>query len=691
MVRKRAKREKSVAILRGALLLVAISAAYFNHFQNGFHFDDGHTIVNNAAIRHVHNIPLFFRDATTFSALPSNQSYRPLVSTLLAIDYWLAHGLHPFWFHVSIFAIFIALTLLLAFVIRHLLARGALGSASSSRWIALAAAACYALNPANADAVNYIIVSAEVIAAFGVIASFACYFAFPGLRRYFFYVLPAAIAILAKPTAAVFPVLLVAYGFCFRQEKRSRTARMEWVPPFLICGAMLLFVQHMTPNSWIAGATNSAGYLVTQPFVALLYFKTFFWPTGLSADYDLAPFVRASDPRLWLGVGFVVCLLAAAIRAALCKKTRLIGFGLFWFLLALLPTALFPLAEVMNDYRAFLPYMGLAMSIAGAAALFVERTKWWRKEAKIAALSTVALILCASGYATFQRNKVWKNEETLWRDVTIKSPQNGRGLLAYGIQLLNKGDHTGALDYFHRAQRFTPRYYELLINLAVAENANGQSALAEQHFKEALQMAPSYPDSYVYYARYLLAHARGDEARPLLHRALELSPSDLTARRLLQETETGAAATHTKEGDSFLREMKFSEAIAQYETALEIAPQFVSALNNFAWLLSTCPDASLRNGAKALELARKANQLAHGQNPVFLRTLAAAYAGTGEFHLANETVRRAWELARSQQNSILAGSLKKDGARYRSNLPLYPVEADDGQQPGQKSEGAPPR
>ena len=174
MVRKRAKREKSVAILRGVLLLVAISAAYFNHFQNGFHFDDGHTIVNNAAIRELHNIPLFFRDATTFSALPSNQSYRPLVSTLLAIDYWLAHGLHPFWFHISIFAIFIALTLLLAFVIRHLLARGALGSASSSRWIALAAAACYALNPANADAVNYIIVSAEVIAAFGVIASFAC-------------------------------------------------------------------------------------------------------------------------------------------------------------------------------------------------------------------------------------------------------------------------------------------------------------------------------------------------------------------------------------------------------------------------------------------------------------------------------------------------------------------------------------
>jgi len=67
------------------VLLLAILAAYANHFHNSFHFDDKHTIVNNASIRELRNIPLFFRDATTFSSLPSNQSYRPLVSTLVAI------------------------------------------------------------------------------------------------------------------------------------------------------------------------------------------------------------------------------------------------------------------------------------------------------------------------------------------------------------------------------------------------------------------------------------------------------------------------------------------------------------------------------------------------------------------------------------------------------------------------------
>src|ERR1700687_61069 len=114
-------RGKALAGLGGALLLIALLAAYANHFHNSFHFDDAHTIENNASIRELRNIPLFFRDATTFSSLPSNQSYRPLISTLLAIDYSLGQGPRPFWFHLSIFALFVALALLLAFVVHRLL------------------------------------------------------------------------------------------------------------------------------------------------------------------------------------------------------------------------------------------------------------------------------------------------------------------------------------------------------------------------------------------------------------------------------------------------------------------------------------------------------------------------------------------------------------------------------------------
>src|SRR5438045_9040835 len=104
---------KSVA---AGLLALVLLATYSNHFQNSFHFDDAHTIVNNAAIRDLKNIPLFFRDARTFSSLPSNQSYRPLVSTLIAIDYRLG-GLNTFPYYMSIFSLFLAPSLVARFVI----------------------------------------------------------------------------------------------------------------------------------------------------------------------------------------------------------------------------------------------------------------------------------------------------------------------------------------------------------------------------------------------------------------------------------------------------------------------------------------------------------------------------------------------------------------------------------------------
>ena len=316
------RREKRRPWLGAALLLVALLAAYANHFHNSFHFDDAHTIVNNASIRELRNIPLFFRDATTFSALPSNQSYRPLVSTLLAIDY--SSRPRPAAILVSSFDLrALRRAHAAARVCHSSSARDAARLRRRNRWIALVAAAWYGLHPANADTINYIIASSEVISTLGVIASFAVYFAFPRLRRYYLYVLPAAIAILAKPTAAIFAVLFAIYWLLFpdsTQTRRTETRLQrigELSVPFVICGAMLLFVQHMTPHTWIAGAANAHNYLITQPYVALLYFKTFFWPSGLSADYDLNPFATTDDPRFWMGFAFIV--LFSVVRDRGCR------------------------------------------------------------------------------------------------------------------------------------------------------------------------------------------------------------------------------------------------------------------------------------------------------------------------------------------------------------------------------------
>src|SRR5437867_9236885 len=86
------------ACIAGVMLVLA---AYSNSLDNSFHFDDSHVIEDNIFIPDIRNIPRFFTDARTFSSIPTNATYRPIISTTLALDYWVGHGLAPRAFHIT--------------------------------------------------------------------------------------------------------------------------------------------------------------------------------------------------------------------------------------------------------------------------------------------------------------------------------------------------------------------------------------------------------------------------------------------------------------------------------------------------------------------------------------------------------------------------------------------------------------
>jgi protein O-mannosyl-transferase len=608
-------REGRAGLFAALAIVVLLALAYSNHFHNDFQFDDAHTVVNNAFIQDVRNIPQFFRDGATFSSLPSNQSYRPLVSSFLAISYALAGGLKPFWFHFVIFALFLFQILLLSYVLCQLLDR--LSANRANKWIASIAACWYGLHPANADTVNYIIASSDVISTAGIVASFACYFAFPRARRYFVYVLPAAIAVLAKPPAAVFAVLFAVYRVLIHETraeggsgpKRVTSYLIEIAPAFLACGAALIFVQQMTPSHWTSGAGNSWRYLITQPYAALLYFQTFLWPGGLSADSDLAPFAATGDPRFLSGLGFAMLFAGSAIATSIRRRTRVVGFGLWWYLICLLPTSLLPMAEVMNDHRTFLPYIGLIIAAAALASLVTNKRKSYRRSIRVAGSAAVVLFLCGNAYATNQRNRVWRNDESLWHDVVAKSPGNSRGLMNYGNVLMKKGNYADALGYFRRAQVIAPGYATLFINIAIAEGANGQSAQAERDFRKALSLAPESPDSHTYYAAWLLKHSRPAEALRLASEAAKLAPADIMARDLLLEAQIAASRPATAEfyltqSLEFYQTERYEDSIASCKAALSLRANYAEAWNNIGAAFNRLGQYSLAADAceKALRL-----------------------------------------------------------------------------------------
>ena len=76
---------------------------------------------------------------------------------------------------------------------------------------------------------------------------------------------------------------------------------------------------------------------------------------------------------------------------------------------------------------------------------------------------------------------------------------------------------------------------------------------------------------------------------------------------------------------------EFAAAIADFEKAIGLASEEGAPLANLAWLLATCSDPKFRNGKRAVELATKACEMGHYEDPEHLETLGAACAEAGRF------------------------------------------------------------
>jgi tetratricopeptide (TPR) repeat protein len=110
-------------------------------------------------------------------------------------------------------------------------------------------------------------------------------------------------------------------------------------------------------------------------------------------------------------------------------------------------------------------------------------------------------------------------------------------------------------------------------------------------------------------------------------------------------------------------------AMAEWGKSLQYNPDDVNALNNLAWVLAAAPEASLRDGAKAVELVQHALQLSGKTNAMLYRTLAAAYAESGRFSDAIEMANHGRELAVEQRNIGLRDELERNIKLYQAGSP----------------------
>lgn len=111
----------------------------------------------------------------------------------------------------------------------------------------------------------------------------------------------------------------------------------------------------------------------------------------------------------------------------------------------------------------------------------------------------------------------------------------------------------------------------------------------------------------------------------------------------------------------------YQSARADLERAIALDKTNLRAHNNYAWLLATCPEASVRDGQRALTFARSLNQRLNSNNASALDTLAAAQAETGDFRGAIKTQQRAVSAAKAESRGVYQQHLTS----YQNGQPVH--------------------
>jgi Flp pilus assembly protein TadD len=418
------------------------------------------------------------------------------------------------------------------------------------------------------------------------------------------------------------------------------------------------------------------------------YVSKLIWPSNLTFIYPKwnISAVHLLD-YIWLAAAVAVVMAIYWLRR---YTGRSVEVAAAFFVATLSPVLGFIMLFTFRytfvaDHYQYLACIGpIALASAGTVAL-ADALK--QQRAFIYGVALFAVVMLA--ILTCRQSSIYGDVETLWRTTLARNPECWMADTNLGIVLIQKGQVDDAIAHYRHALQLQPNWWDAEYNLGTALLSKGEVDGAIVHSEKAVTMQPNDPDAQVALGSALLEKKRIDEAIMHYQQALAMRPDYFLAqcglgRALLEKGELDTAIHHFRAAVlirpehadclTFLaialdEKGETAEAIQHYEKALQISPKSIPALTNLGWVIATCSNGSLRNGAKAVELARRADELSGGSNPVVLRALAAAYAEAGQFGRAIETAGVAIEQSRQSGDQSLFLALEEQLRFYRLGIP----------------------
>jgi tetratricopeptide (TPR) repeat protein len=227
--------------------------------------------------------------------------------------------------------------------------------------------------------------------------------------------------------------------------------------------------------------------------------------------------------------------------------------------------------------------------------------------------------------------------------------------LAY--EITEKGDVEAAIVAWRKALELDPEDANALSNYGTLLLLKGQLDQSKAYLAKALARKPDLVDARNSLGVLLMKQGKLDDAIAEWNKSLAFSPVSTEARVNL--------------GGAFMMQARYKEALAHWRAALELEPKRLPVLTNVAWMLATCPDASIRNGAEAVRLAEQALALAGSRDAMLFDILGAAYAEAARFPEAVKAAAHAAALAELGSDRSLVQELRDRAALYRKNAAFH--------------------
>jgi len=507
-----------------SVALISIAASIIG-IVNEFTYDDRFIVAKNAMVRSPHGwwrvflSPYWPRDW-------GGDGYRPLTILAFKSEYFVGHG-SPAVFHVVNIGL-CALASVLVF---------SLASRLLPTWAAWITAALFAVHPVHVEAVANVVGQSELIVACAIVAATSLYLRDRLLGRLHLSTAVQmfalyAVACFAKEHGIVLPAILAAAElFVIPDESpwadRIRRLRPVYLTFMLIAVSFLAIRSHVLADHSLGGFApftafstlqiSSRDRVLTALGVVPQWLRLLYWPAHLSSEYGPPEIAIAQGWSVSLLPGTMLIVAILALAIVLRRRQPIVSFGISFACLALLPSSnfLIPAGIVLAERTLFLPSVGAVLATGSLCVAAADRYRTSPHHIGLsrAAQAVLILVLAAGMARSIQRTPVWRENDRLFHQAVIDSPDSYRAHYMLGAwDFEEKRRREGEAEY-HKALSLFP--YDAYLSFSLAEQYRlwGLCGPAVPLYRWSRSLDPSFPLGHGVFAWCLLNEGQYDEAR----------------------------------------------------------------------------------------------------------------------------------------------------------------------------------